>query len=166
MEYFQDEPTLRPRFGVHNCWFGSRKALFVFFGIPVFVVLAMNFYFFVSSGHMICTSRMSASKKNSSNNSNCSLFARLSLLMGLTWIVGFIADYLDLEAVWYIYVALNAFQGLFIFLAFTLTKKVRGGYRTQVSVEADTSASCWSKTRSKTSYTDSTDLKRPTETKR
>jgi hypothetical protein len=29
--------------------------------------------------------------------------------MGLTWIVGFIADYLDLEAVWYIYVALNAF---------------------------------------------------------
>jgi hypothetical protein len=30
--------------------------------------------------------------------------------MGLTWIVGFIADYLDLEAVWYIYVALNAFQ--------------------------------------------------------
>jgi len=84
--------------------------LSVFFGIPVFIVLAMNFYFFASSGHMICTSRMSASNKSSSNNSNCSLFARLSLLMGLTWIVGFIADYLDLEAVWYIYVALNAFQ--------------------------------------------------------
>jgi hypothetical protein len=30
--------------------------------------------------------------------------------MGLTWIVGLVAGYLDLEAVWYIFVALNAFQ--------------------------------------------------------
>jgi hypothetical protein len=159
MEYLQDEHTFRPRFGVHNCWFGSRQALFMFFGVPVSVVLATNFCFFVSSAYMICANRMSSSKKSSVTNSNCRLFARLSLLMGLTWVVGFIADYLDLEAVWFIYVALNAFQGLFIFLAFTLNKKVRGGYRKQVSVEADTSASCWSRTRVQTSYTDSTELK-------
>ena len=82
----------------------------MFFGIPVFVVMAMNFCFFVSSAHMICTSKMSPSHKSSKTNSNTKLFARLSLLMGLTWIVGFIADYVDLDAVWYIYVVLNAFQ--------------------------------------------------------
>lgn len=131
----QDESSFRPRFGEHICWFGSRKALLVFFGIPVFAVMLMNFYFFVSSAQMICASRVSPLNKSSKNNSNSKLFARLSLLMGLTWIMGFVAGYLDLEAVWYIYVALNSFQGFYIFLAFTLNKRVRGGYKTQVSVE-------------------------------
>jgi hypothetical protein len=35
--------------------------------------------------------------------------------MGLTWIMGFIADYLALDAVWYIYVVLNAFQVTIIY---------------------------------------------------
>jgi len=86
----------------------------VFFGIPVLVVMATNFCFFVSSAHMICTSKMSSSNKSSNTDSNCKLFARLSLLLGLTWIVGFIAGYLDLVAVWYIYVLLNAFQASII----------------------------------------------------
>ena len=66
---------------------------------------------------------MSSSKKSSVTNSNCKLFARLSLLMGLTWVVGFIADYLDLEAVWFIYVALNAFQ---VSIVYTIQSDQRG----------------------------------------
>lgn len=30
--------------------------------------------------------------------------------MGLTWIMGFVAAYVNREAVWYIFVALNSFQ--------------------------------------------------------
>jgi hypothetical protein len=30
--------------------------------------------------------------------------------MGLTWIMGFVADYFNSNVLWYIFVALNAFQ--------------------------------------------------------
>jgi hypothetical protein len=36
--------------------------------------------------------------------------------MGLTWIMGFVAGYLDLDAVWYIYVALTSFQVSIIYI--------------------------------------------------
>jgi hypothetical protein len=58
------------------------------------------------------------------------------------------------------------FQGVFIFLAFTLTKKVRDGYKKQVSEEAYSSSSCWSRTRSKTTSTYITDVKRTAGSKR
>ena len=44
--------------------------------------------------------------------------------MGLTWITGLAAGFVDLEPVWYVFVGLNTLQGLFIFVAFTCNKKV------------------------------------------
>jgi hypothetical protein len=38
---------------------------------------------------------------------------------------------------WYVYVILNSLQGLFIFLAFTCTKKVFRGLRAQLGLQRD-----------------------------
>ena len=51
-------------------------------------------------------------------------FHRLAVIMGLTWITGLAAGFVDLEPVWYVFVGLNTLQGLFIFVAFTCNKKV------------------------------------------
>ena len=44
--------------------------------------------------------------------------------MGFTWITGFIANYVQTEAMWYVFVVLNSLQGTFIFLAFTCNRRV------------------------------------------
>lgn len=72
--------------------------------------MVLNFVFFMSSAFMICKTTVASSIKSSSTHRDYKLFVRLAILVGLTWIVGFIADYLNLNAVWYIFVALNAFQ--------------------------------------------------------
>ena len=54
----------------------------------------------------------------------CICFHRLAVIMGLTWITGLAAGFVDLEPVWYVFVGLNTLQGLFIFVAFTCNKKV------------------------------------------
>ncbi|XP_069690478.1 uncharacterized protein [Periplaneta americana] len=141
VEFLLDETALiRPRFGSYNCWFGARWALAMFFAVPVGVIMALNLMFYISSAHMICSTTVSKSNKSSSTRRDHRLFARLALLMGLTWITGFIADYLNLTAMWYIYVALNAFQGLFIFGAFTMTQKICDRIRTQVSGDSKTNS--------------------------
>ncbi len=44
--------------------------------------------------------------------------------MGFTWIFAFVAAFTGMEAFWYIYIVLNSFQGLYIFLAFTANSMV------------------------------------------
>lgn len=121
---------LRPLFGVHSCWFGHRQSLLVFFALPLAVVMICNIIFFASSAHMIfsttSTTRYTAS---GSTQRDFRLYIRLALVMGLTWITGLLAGFLNVDALWYAFIALNAFQGLFIFLAFTCNEKVIRGIK-------------------------------------
>ena len=116
---------IRPFFGVHSCWFGHRQALLIFFAAPFAVIMIANIGFFASSAHMIfsttSTTRYTAS---GSTQRDFRLYIRLALVMGLTWLTGLFAGYLDIDALWYSFIALNTLQGLFIFLAFTCNDKV------------------------------------------
>lgn len=117
--------SLRPEFGVNSCWFGQRKALLLFFALPVAVVMVLNFLFFCSAAHMIYSATsMTRFTASAGTQRDFRLYARLALVMGLTWTVGLVAGYLDNEGLWYAFIALNTLQGLFIFLAFTCTNKV------------------------------------------
>lgn len=53
------------------------------------------------------------------------LYLRLALLMGISWILGIVAGFVDVPILWIIFILFNTLQGLFIFLAFTCTSKVR-----------------------------------------
>ncbi|CAG0921325.1 unnamed protein product [Notodromas monacha] len=133
--------ALRPGFGVASCWFGHRTALLVYFAAPLAVVMAMNVVFFgLSAGMIYATSESSRKIRTGCNPTRIDfkLYTRLALIMGLTWVVGLVVGALDgqLEphsllffALWYLFIALNALQGLFIFATFTCTKKVRNGFR-------------------------------------
>lgn len=116
---------IRPQFGVHSCWFGHKYALLLFFAIPLAIIMILNIFFFSSSAHMIfsttSTTRYTAS---GSTQRDFRLYLRLALVMGLTWITGLFGGYLDVDALWYAFIALNTLQGLLIFLAFTCNDKV------------------------------------------
>nr|CAD7571183.1 unnamed protein product [Timema californicum] len=119
---------LRPEFGEFSCWFGHRNSLLLFFAAPLALIMGLNIIFFSSSAHMIFSTTSTTRYTSSSGTQrDFKLYARLALVMGLTWTVGLVAGYLDLEGLWYAFVALNTLQGLFIFLAFTCTDKVVRG---------------------------------------
>lgn len=115
-----------PSLGQRWCWFGQRKALLVFFAAPLATLMGVNFIFFVFSARIIADTHQSTAKMSSCNphQDQFKLYMRLALLMGLTWISGIVAGYLQMEAIWYAFVLLNTLQGVFIFLAFTCTRKV------------------------------------------
>ena len=131
----------RPGFGRKNCWFSHRYALLVFFALPLTLVMVLNIAFFSSSAHMIfSTTSTTRFTSSSGTQRDFRLYIRLALVMGLTWTVGLIAGYLNVEGLWYTFIALNTLQGLFIFLAFTCTEKV-------VRASTDTLSTCWKRRR-------------------
>lgn len=146
-----------PTFGHNKCWFGRRKALILFFAAPAGIIMLINVSFFLSTAHMIVattskTLKANSTIKGSSAHRNFRLYFRLFLIMGLTWIFGFIAGYSDIEYIWYLFIILNTLQGLFIFVAFSCNKKVtnnlseRMPFKSKFQVKSETSASSSGKT--------------------
>nr|XP_045624297.1 uncharacterized protein LOC123774195 [Procambarus clarkii] len=119
-------PQFLPSFGQDMCWFGKRKALLVFFTAPLFTIMALNVVFFLMTSYTIGASRQSTLRRSScpQNRKQFVQYVRLAVLMGLTWIIGMVAGYLQLQGVWYVFVVLNTLQGAFIFLTFTCRSKV------------------------------------------
>lgn len=115
-----------PFLGKNLCWFGHRKALLVFFALPMTILIILNCAFFISTARIIAetTSATSQSTTGSHHKNQYKMHMRLAVLMGFTWLFGILAGYLQVEAVWYIFVLLNTLQGAFLFLAFTCRRKV------------------------------------------
>ena len=115
-----------PQFGERLCWFGQRKALLVFFAAPLMVIMVVNITFFILAAKIIADSTRSTAKFSSyqPHQYNFKLYMRLALLMGLAWISGIMAGYLQEETLWYIFIILNTLQGAFIFIGFTCRKNI------------------------------------------
>ena len=117
----------RPRYGFGVCWITNRPALFVLFGLPVAVLLTANLIFYILTVHSICmASKATKLVQNKSENIRVLLYIKLSAIMGLTWIFGFIATSTQSEVMWYLFIVFNSLQGLFIFLAFVCNRRVLG----------------------------------------
>jgi hypothetical protein len=52
------------------------------------------------------------------------IYGKLSVVMGLGWMVGFVAAFADSSFLWILFVVLNSLQGAFICAAFVLTRQV------------------------------------------
>ncbi|GBN83765.1 G-protein coupled receptor Mth2 [Araneus ventricosus] len=117
----------RPSFGADFCWFGQRRALMVFFAVPLIVVMILNAAFFLDVTFVISRATLKTSRSHEATlKKRFFMFMRLALIMGLTWIVGLVAGYADHEFVWYLFIIFNTLQGLFIFVVFSCSSKVRG----------------------------------------
>lgn len=120
----------QPNFGRDACWFNNGQALLLFFILPVFVTLLCNVSFFIFSAVMIYSSHsMTRYSASPATKRDFRLYARLSLIMGMTWITGLVAGVANNTAMWILFILSNAFLGLFIFLAFTWRKAVLHGLK-------------------------------------
>lgn len=107
------------------CWFSNKKALLVYFAVPFAGVMGFNIFLFLFSAYIVFDTTKTGSKMTSCGpKTNFHLYLRLAVIMGVTWVTGLAAGFVNLEPLWYAFIALNTLQGLFIFVAFTCTKKV------------------------------------------
>jgi len=52
------------------------------------------------------------------------LYLKLFVIMGLTWIFGFIAAFARVQFLWYPFIVFNGLQGAFIFVMFDMKRKI------------------------------------------
>ena len=116
----------RPGYAEGLCWITERIALLIFFGAPLALVLTINIIFYIMTIRklVLIAKSTKAVQQTNENKQRFALYVKLSVIMGLTWIFGFIATMTDEQGLWYVFVILNSLQGAFICISFVITKKV------------------------------------------
>ena len=110
-------------YGANSCYISSQYMLMYTFAIPLALTLVFNIIMFLIVIQSI--KRASAVQKNVQNERNdTAVFARLSTLTGATWIFGLIYTWTRVTALSYVFIVLNAGQGVFLFLSFICTRRV------------------------------------------
>ena len=119
------EQRFRPGFGEGICWFSERYALLIYFGVPVAVSTIVTLGLFTAIViHLRNTFRAAPKVGNDHESHRLWIYARLFALMGICWVIGFIAAFVGHIALWIIFILLNASQGVFIFFSFVLRRAV------------------------------------------
>lgn len=125
-----------PQYGnsSHNlCWISNRLGFLMFFALPLVLVSIINIIFCISTGILIIKIPKSLKvAKDRTINKNYLLFAifiTLTLIMVFTWIVGFAASYSETEVLWYPFIIMNGFQGIYLLLSFTALDSFKNCFR-------------------------------------
>jgi G protein-coupled receptor Mth (Methuselah protein) len=79
---------------------------------------------FLSKSHQSKRTNDALIKKTLKTKSKVLLFTKLLILMGLCWMLSFMASFLDQKWIYLVDTIVNAFQGFFISLIFIFNKKV------------------------------------------
>ncbi|XP_035658939.1 uncharacterized protein LOC118404086 [Branchiostoma floridae] len=116
---------VRVGYGQQACWIGSPTGSLIVFGAPVLCALLINLGLII---HTLLAIRKSFHIADAalvrSNSSKAWVYLRISFMTGFTWIIGFIVPYAHSRALEYIFIVLNASQGLLLTLLLTLTSDV------------------------------------------
>ncbi|ELU00377.1 hypothetical protein CAPTEDRAFT_192473 [Capitella teleta] len=121
------QASIRPAYGQSFCWLGSRRGLLVLFASPISIMLIFNCGLFSLTARSLCIAGEDSDLLNLSRREHrrrLLLYVKLAVVMGLAWVFGFLATAFDSKILWYIFTALNTFQGLFICISFVFTQKV------------------------------------------
>ena len=86
------------------------------------ISLLLNIFFFVAT--FLNLRRAFKNSVNPNEDHHFSIYVRLFIIMGITWLFGFISAFTDEFVVDLIFVILTGLQGLFLFLSFVCNRSV------------------------------------------
>ncbi|GFT11295.1 g-protein coupled receptor Mth2 [Nephila pilipes] len=123
------DKSIKPHFKTH-CWFKTKYSFLLYFGIPISVLIVLNFILF---GFTACTIYLNRSqlrieqmkKDHCMIRQHYLIFLKLAIITGATWITGVLALVLNFIWLWNLFIVMHILQGSFIFIAFTCSEKVR-----------------------------------------
>ena len=105
------------------CYLSSTRLHLITFIIPSLFTIITNFALFGFVVFKIGQSRVQAAKLGHERN-YFGIYARLSTLSGLTWLIGYLSLLIKSDVLEYQFILLNAGQGVFIMLAFVCNRRV------------------------------------------
>ena len=107
------------------CWLNNGISIHALFVSPVAIALVINLGLFMHT--VVVIHKATKAGKRASNKRDSRemvVYARLSTLMGFTWVFGFITIAVKSDVVSYIFIVLNATQGFFVCVSFVFQKSV------------------------------------------
>ena len=109
------------------CWLAGPKTVLYFFALPVLCVVAANIILFVGSVGRLYALHQNAAYAGNKEDTKQRLAQciKLSSWMGISWLFGIIPNFLNVDALWYVFAVANALQGVHIFFAFGITGRAR-----------------------------------------
>ena len=105
------------------CFLNSYEMHLVTFIIPSFILITANLCFFIFVVYRMREFNLISSRLNQ-ERSYLKINARLSTLTGLTWMFGFLQILVRSDILEYLFIILNASQGVFIMVAFICNRRV------------------------------------------
>ena len=116
------DTSISPHFGGRGCWITEKLPLILFFFVPFFISVASNIAFFLLTVRFLKTSFKESDvlRKSKTSQHPWQVYVKLFIIMGLTWLVGCVAIWVDSIVAWFLFVILNASQGIFVFMAFVV----------------------------------------------
>ena len=116
----------RPKYADPICWINDSTGLLIFFLIPLALILLTNLFFFALSLRSICMSyRTKTEDVKQRKPGQILIYLKLSAVMGLTWVFGFLGNVVNNDIFWTLFAISNGLQGLFIFLGFALSPLIK-----------------------------------------
>ncbi|KAH3789055.1 hypothetical protein DPMN_167222 [Dreissena polymorpha] len=112
-------------YGNVHCYINEQTMVYITFALPVALVIITNALMFVKV--VINIRRSQNIKRHVANDRNeIGIFVKLSTLTGFTWVFGLVDSITNLTPFAYIFIILNASQGVFLFFAFICNRRVLG----------------------------------------
>ncbi|XP_020615361.1 adhesion G-protein coupled receptor G2-like [Orbicella faveolata] len=107
------------------CWIKNGTTLLAVVGVPVAMAIVFNFAALTWTVISIYKVRKVTSKLSDqgSHSSLALLCIKLTGVLGLTWVFGFLSSIVKTDATAYLFVVVNSLQGFFIFLTFVAKKR-------------------------------------------
>lgn len=121
---------LRPHYARTFCWLNNKWGLLVFFAVPIAVLLLFNIVFFLMTVVSICrasqATKFLSKGQRLSKRSHLVLYVKLSAVMGLTWVFGYLANSSQHHAqiMWYLFIVFSSLQGFVICIGFVCNRRV------------------------------------------
>ncbi|XP_052799347.1 uncharacterized protein LOC128230962 [Mya arenaria] len=110
-------------YGGRVCYITNPVMVGWVFALPVGIIIILNMGFFFAVVYQISASTMRRRGKQT-DRTNTVIYMKLSSLTGVTWIFGYLYLWTNFEPLEYIFIVLNAGQGVFIFISFICTKRI------------------------------------------
>ncbi|XP_062613054.1 latrophilin-like protein LAT-2 [Saccostrea cucullata] len=100
-----------------TCYIADPKMTLFTFTLPVGLFICINSFMFLVTLSRIC---VKADIRKSKDKSRLSAYFRLSTLVGVAWLFGFLAQFTELQLFSMLHTLFNGGHGVFIYMAFGL----------------------------------------------
>ena len=108
-------------YGGSLCYISQGHIVAYLFALPVAIIVVLNIILFTI---VVFQMRNTSEVKNETNRQQfLHIYAKLSTLTGGTWVFGFTSYFLNIDVLDYIFIILNASQGVFLFFAFVANRR-------------------------------------------